>query len=258
MNLKFLKISKQLPGETDNEADEQAILLRAYGNASDILIDREMEVTTHTLLAERDLAAPLLARFNNGLLYKYVPGRACTWNGLTKESVWQAIAMRFGEWHAQLPLQSGKMNFWTVLQGLISALSARSNDGIDRNTKLLLEFDRFHTELVNDDVSAIFATTQIPKRQSLIDLLSACSRSLRPLGCQCPSTSTCRHICSPFSRGESDVIDYEYASACPAAFDLANHFSEWGGTDCDYNMLPPRSTRRAFIEEYLQSCARFN
>lgn len=52
-------------------------------------------------------------------------------------------------------------------------------------------------------------------------------------------------------------IDYEYAAPCPPAFDLANHFSEWGGFDCDYNMLPTRSTRRAFIEEYLQSFAKY-
>lgn len=48
-------------------------------------------------------------------------------------------------------------------------------------------------------------------------------------------------------------IDFEYATPCPAAFDLVNHFAEWGGFDCDYNMLPTKSTRRAFLEEYLAS-----
>ena len=50
-------------------------------------------------------------------------------------------------------------------------------------------------------------------------------------------------------------IDYEYATPSPAAFDLANHFSEWGGFECDYNALPTRSTRRAFLEEYISSYA---
>jgi ethanolamine kinase len=48
-------------------------------------------------------------------------------------------------------------------------------------------------------------------------------------------------------------IDYEYATPCPAAFDLANHFAEWGGFDCDYNMLPTISTRQEFLAEYLKS-----
>lgn len=46
---------------------------------------------------------------------------------------------------------------------------------------------------------------------------------------------------------------YEYAVPCPAAFDLANHFSECGGLDCDYSMLPGRHVRRMFTEEYLRS-----
>jgi len=40
---------------------------------------------------------------------------------------------------------------------------------------------------------------------------------------------------------------------CPAAFDIANHFSEWGGFDCDYTMLPSRAVRREFINRYLSS-----
>lgn len=45
-------------------------------------------------------------------------------------------------------------------------------------------------------------------------------------------------------------IDYEYATPSPAAFDIANHFAEWGGFDCDYNVLPTRSQRRDFIAQY--------
>lgn len=56
-----------------------------------------------------------------------------------------------------------------------------------------------------------------------------------------------------YLKGKVFFIDYEYAVPCPPAFDLANHFSEWGGFECDYKMLPSQKTRRAFIEEYLQS-----
>lgn len=53
-------------------------------------------------------------------------------------------------------------------------------------------------------------------------------------------------------------IDYEYATPCPAAFDIANHFAEWGGFGCDYSVLPTRSQRRAFIEEYLANFSRYS
>jgi ethanolamine kinase len=48
-------------------------------------------------------------------------------------------------------------------------------------------------------------------------------------------------------------IDYEYATPSPAAFDIANHFAEWGGFDCDFSVLPTRSQRRDFVREYIRS-----
>jgi len=52
---------------------------------------------------------------------------------------------------------------------------------------------------------------------------------------------------------EVNFIDYEYATPAPAAFDLANHFAEWGGFDCDFNVLPTRSQRSDFIQTYVKS-----
>lgn len=46
-----------------------------------------------------------------------------------------------------------------------------------------------------------------------------------------------------------NFIDYEYATPSPAAFDLANHFAEWGGFECDFEVLPTQSQRREFIRE---------
>jgi ethanolamine kinase len=44
-----------------------------------------------------------------------------------------------------------------------------------------------------------------------------------------------------------------YATPAPAAFDIANHFAEWGGFECDYNLLPTRAHRKQFLGEYLRS-----
>lgn len=105
---KLLKLTKQSPGRPDFQNDKEAVLLRAYGKDSEVLSNRDTEATTHALLAERELAPPLLARFNNGLLYRFLPGRLCTPQDLLKESVWRAVAIRLGEWHARLPLPSCK------------------------------------------------------------------------------------------------------------------------------------------------------
>lgn len=65
-----------------------------------------------------------------------------------------------------------------------------------------------------------------------------------------------KHTGSSISENRSEsvsFIDYEYATPSPAAFDIANHFAEWGGFDCDFSVLPTRSQRKDFINEYTRS-----
>lgn len=99
------------------------MLLRAYGKGTEVLIDRDSEVetlslpgkladtvtgeaTSHSLLSQHNLAPPLLARFHNGLMYRFIQGRVCGPEDLTKEPVWRGVARRLGEWHAVLPVVS--------------------------------------------------------------------------------------------------------------------------------------------------------
>lgn len=57
---------------------------------------------------------------------------------------------------------------------------------------------------------------------------------------------------SPCS-GLANLTGNRYSTPCERAFDIANHFAEWGGFDCDYNLLPTKSVRREFISVYLSS-----
>lgn len=68
----------------------------------------------------------------------------------------------------------------------------------------------------------------------------------------------CGNIIMQDDGEEQDVnfIDYEYAVPAPAAFDLANYFSEWGGFECDFNALPTRSQRRDVLQHYVESYRR--
>ena len=170
-----MKIVKETPGHSDLQNDKEAILLRAYGTGSDILVDRDTEAMTHELLAQRGLAAPLLARFQNGLLYGYSLGRVCTTQDLTQEDVWRAIAARLGEWHARLPLPSSRASetqdlsitssaqiapyvtgrsqspsIWTVIQKWISVLPTRTEVEEAQKAVLQKELERSFDELDHD------------------------------------------------------------------------------------------------------------
>ncbi len=77
--------------------------LQCHGLTSFLLVG---ETTSHSLLSKNNLAPPLLARFQNGLLYRFIRGQVCKPEDLTREAVWRGVARRLGQWHAVLPIVS--------------------------------------------------------------------------------------------------------------------------------------------------------
>ena len=258
------KATKKWPGRTESQNDDDAILMRAYGKGTDVLIDREREMKAHDLLASKGLAPPLLARFDNGLLYRFVQGDVCTPEDLRRPEVYRQVARLLGQWHGSLPisaitstpnldkgtplnhcgLKDGNYtrpipNIWSVMQQWIDALPNDSKTERERN-KI------FNTELA--ELSARFGETPGLDCKDYIfshcDLLSGNVIVRRPSGVD--------HV-SNDDKKERPVsfIDYEYSTPGPAAFDISNHFAEWAGFDCDHSAVPTRSQRRDFLKHYV-------
>lgn len=148
--------------------------MRAYGKDTDILIDRDREATSHLVCAKNGLAPPLLARFKNGLLYRFIPGDVCTPQDLINEQVWRPVARRLGQWHATLPIDAlasangvdgtqanGEAhgitarrptpNIWTVMRRWVNALPQDNSKQQARKKFLEQELDRSFSDLDNAD-----------------------------------------------------------------------------------------------------------
>ncbi|EMD01199.1 hypothetical protein BAUCODRAFT_201884 [Baudoinia panamericana UAMH 10762] len=257
------KAVKRKPGRRQSEIDREAVLIRAYGKGTDVIIDRERELKAHNLLASMGLAPPLLARFDNGLMYRFIPGDVCTPEDLRKPEVYRAVARRLGQWHGSLPISAitstpnlnvmpaskhcgvkdGKQsrpypNVWTVMQQWIEALPSSTEAERSRNETLNQELAWLSTTL-GDTPGLVEGRDYV---FSHCDLLSGNVIIQYPMGAD----------------GEGDerpvsFIDYEYATPAPAAFDIANHFAEWAGFDCDYNGIPTKSQRIDFYKHYVGS-----
>ncbi|KAK6592994.1 ethanolamine [Botrytis cinerea] len=274
----LLKVINQRPGLTKEEIDNEAVLLRAYGQGTDLIIDRERETQNHELLTQYNLAPALLARFKNGMLYRFIRGAVTSPADLRQQRIWRGVARRLAEWHAVVPclatnhevqpteingseqfafpaalgkvepaLQSaidnaapGKPapNVWTVMQKWIYALPVGSEVEKTRQATLQKELTRLVAELSNrpglGENSLVFAHC---------DLLSG-NVIVQP---QPTGTTT------PAAVETVSFIDYEYATPSPAAFDIANHFAEWGGFDCEHQYMPTRAERLDFIREYIRN-----
>lgn len=104
----LLKAVNKRPGLSKDEVDREAILLRAYGHGTDLIIDRARETQNHELLMQHGLAPKLLARFHNGMMYRFIQGGVTQPEDLRKPETYLAVARRLAQWHATVPCLPGK------------------------------------------------------------------------------------------------------------------------------------------------------
>ncbi|KAI1197522.1 kinase-like protein [Nemania serpens] len=269
----LLKAVNRKPRLSQEQIDGEAILLRAYGHGTDVIIDRLRETQNHELLMKHGLAPALLARFDNGMMYRYIQGKPCQPADLRNPSVYLAVARRIAQWHATVPclhetttgkngaangshgsslddIAPGKPvpNTWTVMQKWIRALPTKTEAQRARQSELQRELSWLVEKLSQrpglGKNGLVFAHC---------DLLSG-NVIIEPKAHGTNGTSNGH---GEYQSGQPqplsvNFIDYEYATPSPAAFDLANHFAEWGGFDCDYSVLPTRAQRLEFIQEYIR------
>ncbi|KAI3331795.1 kinase-like protein [Xylariaceae sp. AK1471] len=273
----LLKAINRKPGLSKEQVDNEAILLRAYGHGTDVLIDRHRETQNHELLMNHGLAPTLLARFENGMMYRYIQGKPCQPTDLREPSIYLAVARRIAQWHAIMPcihetntgqngldevtngshnsslglLAPGKPapNTWTVMRKWIKALPTKTEAQRARQSELQKELSWLVEKLSQrpglGKNGLVFAHC---------DLLSG-NVIIEPKGPGTNGASDRNGEGKDKQQQQPSVnfIDYEYATPSPAAFDLANHFAEWGGFECDFSVLPTRAQRLEFIREYIHT-----
>lgn len=113
----LLKAVNKRPGLSKDEVDREAVLLRAYGHGTDLIIDRARETQNHELLSRHGLAPELLARFNNGMMYRFIRGSVTHPEDLRRPEIYLAVARRLAQWHATVPCLPGKTHISDKMDG---------------------------------------------------------------------------------------------------------------------------------------------
>ena len=160
----------------------------------------------------------------------------------------------------QVPLTPSAISpsVWTVIGSWIEALPTGTRGEMKRKTILADELRWIARELGNmrgiDGKPFVFAHCDLLCGNVII--LPQPARTATSDATDLPPDSSdiaARATVTEEENIQVSFIDYEYATAAPAAFDIANHFAEWGGFDCDFSVLPTRTQRRDFLDAYLTS-----
>ncbi|KAI2803706.1 hypothetical protein RDWZM_001636 [Blomia tropicalis] len=201
--------------------ESEKILIRVYGVNTDLFIDRQAEMRNMQYMNEAGLAAPLYCSFNNGIAYGFTTGLVLDQDLVQEPKISKMIAQQMAIMHSLKPKceDEPKPCLFGDLHRFLSLIPK------DKSRNLNQEVDFMETVLPNIKSPVVF----------------------------CHNDLLMKNIIYNKSDEKISFIDFEYSNYNYQAFDIANHFCEFGGVDSyDSNKFPNKQFQIKWIESYIE------
>jgi len=219
------------------------VLVRYYGNNTDKLIDRDLEIKTISALSINGLSQKVYGTFENmlqkGLVYKFEHGRNLSPEEVRSPYYIVLISETLSKFH-KLDLDPTIFDrtpslFYTI-RNWIQLI--RDSTWSDPKKKELFEKE---IPYVNVD----WLTNELNELESAL-------KDISPI-VYCHNDLLVGNLILKDSDGKIQFIDFEYGHYNYRGFDIANHFVEIAG---DYQDMerPTSQHKRTFVQSYLKYC----
>ncbi|KAK2874886.1 hypothetical protein Q8A67_022039 [Cirrhinus molitorella] len=216
---------------------EDVVLVRVYGNKTELIVDRDNELRSFQVLHANGCAPRLYCTFQNGICYEFMEGRALDTQDVRDPVLLRLIAREMARIHA-IHAHNGcipKPNLWIKMRKYFSLVAT--------------EF--------TDQASNARIQQEVPSQEVLEQEMMWMKEHLSQLGSPvvlCHNDLLCKNIIHNAKEGHVRCIDYEYSSYNYQAFDIGNHFNEFAGmSEPDYNLYPSREMQLDWLHTYLQA-----
>ncbi|KAG0292317.1 Ethanolamine kinase 1 [Dissophora globulifera] len=213
------------------------VLVRAYGKKSEVIIDRKQEIMNMIILSKLGLCPPLFGKFRNGLAYGCIPGKVFSVADMRDPHKMDLVARKAAIWHGtvSIPGEHSSKLFKTIHKWI---------------KEVPVSYDR-------PKVQAVFAKNFDMRK--LYEELSTLEEHLVALDSPvvfCHNDLLYGNLIYNEAKDDVFFIDYEYGSYSYRAFDIANHFNEWCGFECEYENYPNKEVQYKWLRSYLEEFAR--
>ncbi|CAM8966323.1 unnamed protein product [Rhodiola kirilowii] len=206
----------------EENGDSQCFTVRLFGPNTDYVINRERELQAIKYLSAAGFGAKLLGVFGNGMVQSFINARTLTPPDMRDPKLAAEIAKQLNKFHQVEIPGSKEPQLWNDMHKFFEKASALSFDDAEKqeNTRPFLSL-KFIMKHLNSPV--VFAHN---------DLL-------------------CGNIMVNEAEEKLYFIDFEYGSYNYRGFDIGNHFNEYAGYECDYNLYPTKDEQYHFFKNYL-------
>ncbi|OCT86009.1 ethanolamine kinase 1 [Xenopus laevis] len=230
-------ITNKLIGCFLGDTMEDVVLVRIYGNKTELLVDREEELKSFRVLQSHGCAPQLYCTFNNGLCYEFMQGEALDPQHVCNPTIFRLIGRQLAKIHA-IHAHNGwipKSNLWVKMRKYFSLIPTE-----------------FEEETINNRFQR-----DVPSPRVLEEEMSWMKEVLSNLQSPvvlCHNDLLCKNIIYNEKRGDVKFIDYEYSNYNYQAYDIGNHFNEFAGvSEVDYSLYPGRELQIEWLRAYLEA-----
>ncbi|GMH30512.1 hypothetical protein Nepgr_032355 [Nepenthes gracilis] len=225
----------QIKWQTKTGETSRKVLVRIYGEGVDVFFDRKDEIRTFEFMSKNGQGPRLLGRFSNGRIEEFIHARTLSASDLRVPDISTLIAIKLKEFHDLDMPGPKKILLWDRVRNWLAAAKHLSPPE---------EAKTFHLGVLEDEI------TELEKRLS---------GDHQHVGF-CHNDLQYGNIMMDEKTRSITIIDYEYASYNPVAYDIANHFCEMAAdyhTDTphilDFSKYPDIEERKKFLQAYLIS-----
>lgn len=221
----------------NNLNSNDTMVIRMNGSGTDDFLDREQELEAYARLSAGNVCPPLIASFNNGLIMQMVSGSVFDKDTIKDETLAKITAHEIARMHKNVELLPNERE-----PALLAGTKKFIDLYPDKYSKVDVEKTRIALKLWsrNDLLSELETMKQLLEKQTT------------PL-VVCHNDLLLANFLVDEKNEKVSIIDYEYLAPNPAAFDIANHFNEYAGTDeVDFTNVPDEEYQKWWLSQYLQ------
>ncbi|KAK1264393.1 hypothetical protein QJS04_geneDACA022935 [Acorus gramineus] len=213
------------------DGNDFLITIRLYGPNTEYVIDRKRELQAIGYLSAAGFGAKLLGVFGNGMVQSFINARTLSPSDMSKHKLAAKIARQLHKFHKVEVPGSREPQLWKDIFKFLERASMLQFDDSEKHAKYkTISFKKIRGAVA--ELKDLTGLIDAPVVFAHNDLLSG---NLM------------------FSDDEEKLyfIDFEYGSYSYRGYDIANHFNEYAGFDCDYNLYPNKDAQYHFFRNYL-------
>ncbi|XP_035816282.1 probable ethanolamine kinase-like isoform X2 [Zea mays] len=214
-----------------NNGNDSSVTVRLYGPNTDLVIDRKRELQAIPYLSAAGFGARLLGMFENGVVQSFIYARTLSPADMKEPKIAAEIAKELRKFHQVDIPGSKEPQLWNdIFKFLKKAAALKFEDNEQQKRYVKISFTEIQDEV--KELKDLLDILHAPVVYAHNDLLSG-NLMLNDL------------------EGKLYFIDFEYGSYSYRGYDIANHFNEYAGFDCDFNLYPDKDAQYHFFRNYL-------